>query len=95
MNLCRVEGNLTATRKHSSFQGWRFLICQPISPNGQPEGSSVVAIDGLGAALHERVLVSTDGMAARAAVKDPRSPARMMIVAIVDEVEAATKGAAR
>jgi microcompartment protein CcmK/EutM len=95
MNLCRVEGNLTATRKHPSFQGWRFLICQPISPNGQPEGSPVVAIDGLGAGLHETVIVSSDGSAARAAVKDPKSPARMMIVAIVDEVDGVAKGAAR
>lgn len=95
MNLCRVEGNLTATRKHSSFQGWRFLICQPIGPDGQPEGSPVVAIDGLGAGLHERVLISTDGMAARLAVNDPKSPARMMVVAIVDEAEKATEGATR
>lgn len=95
MNLCRVEGNLTATRKHPSFQGWRFLICQPIGPGGEVEGAPVVAIDGLGAGLHETVLVSTDGAAARAAVKDPKSPARMMIVAIVDEVENVKKGVAR
>ena len=31
MVLARIEGNLTATRKHPSFEGWRLLICQPIS----------------------------------------------------------------
>jgi microcompartment protein CcmK/EutM len=95
MNLCRVEGNLTATRKHSSFQGWRFLICQPIGLTGQPQGAPIVAIDGLGAALHEKVIVSSDGSAARAAVGDPKSPARMMTVAIVDEVENGEKEAVR
>lgn len=87
MQLARVEGNLTATRKHSSFDGWRFVICQPIHPSGTPEGAPVVAIDGLGAGMHQRVIVSSDGSAAREAVKDPKSPARMMIVGIVDESE--------
>jgi microcompartment protein CcmK/EutM len=85
MVLARVEGNLIATRKHPSFQGWRLLVCQPISASGQPEGTPVVAIDPLGAAIHQRVVVSSDGAAARLAVRDPKSPARMMIIGIVDE----------
>ncbi|HOX01810.1 MAG TPA: EutN/CcmL family microcompartment protein [Candidatus Paceibacterota bacterium] len=83
--LARTEGSVISTRKHPSFEGWRLAICQPIGAAGQPEGTPVVALDPLGAGLHQRVVVSTDGLAARQAVKDPRSPARMMIVAIVDE----------
>ena len=30
MLLARVEGNVTATRKHPSFASWRLIICQPI-----------------------------------------------------------------
>ena len=85
MFLARVEGNLTATRKHPSFEGWRLIICQPISRAGQPEGTPQVAIDPLGAGMHERVIISSDGLAARKAVRDDRSPARWMIVGIVDE----------
>lgn len=85
--LARVEGNLTATRKHPSLQGWRLLICQPIGAAGAPEGVPVVAIDAHGAALHQRVVVSTDGIAARQAVRDPKSPVRMTIIAIIDESE--------
>jgi len=48
-----------------------------------------VAIDPHGAAMHERVLISSDGMAARKAVGDEHSPARWMIVGIVDEQEGA------
>ncbi len=84
MLLARVEGNLTATRKHPSLSGWRFLICQPVNAAGAAEGTPVVAIDPLGAALHQRVIVSTDGAAARLAVNDPKSPVRMMIVGITD-----------
>lgn len=85
MLLARVEGNLTSTRKHPSLNSWRLIICQPIGAAGAPEGAPVVAIDAHGAGLHQRVIVSTDGAAARKAVNDEKSPVRMMIVGIVDD----------
>lgn len=90
MFLARVEGNLTSTRKHASFEGWRLLICQPIGRAGDPEGVPQVAIDSLGAGLHERVLISSDGAAARKAVGDERSPVRWIVVGVVDEVSPGT-----
>ena len=87
MLLARVEGNLVATRKHPSLDGWRLVICQPISNAGAPEGAPQVAIDPHGAGMHQRVIISSDGSAARAAVGDPKSPARWIIVGIVDEIE--------
>ena len=87
MYLARVEGSVIATRKHPSFEGWRLLICQPIGMAGEAEGPPQVAIDPHGAAMHERVLISSDGAAARKAVGDDKSPARWMIIGIVDESE--------
>jgi ethanolamine utilization protein EutN len=87
MYLARVEGNLTATRKHPSFEGWRLVICQPISSAGEPEGSPQIAIDPHGAGMHQQVIISSDGSAARQLVKDPKSPARWVIIGIVDEKE--------
>ena len=87
MLLARVEGNLTATRKHPSLEGWRLLICQPIDRRGNPEGTPQVAIDPHGAALHQRVIISSDGLAARKAVGDDKSPVRWMIIGILDETE--------
>jgi ethanolamine utilization protein EutN len=87
MFLARVEGNVVATRKHPSFEGWRLIICQPINRAGDAEGVPQVAIDGHGAALHQRVIISSDGLAARKAVKDDKSPVRWTIIAIVDEKE--------
>jgi microcompartment protein CcmK/EutM len=84
MILARVEGNVVASRKHPSFDGWRLVICQPINRAGEPEGSPQVAIDAHGAGLHERVVISSDGAAARIAVGDPRSPARWMVIGVVD-----------
>lgn len=85
MLLARVEGNVVATRKHPSLEGWRLLICQPISASGAPEGLPQVAIDAHGAGLHQRVIVSSDGLATRKVVGDNKSPVRWMITGIVDE----------
>ncbi|HEX3797551.1 MAG TPA: EutN/CcmL family microcompartment protein [Verrucomicrobiae bacterium] len=87
MLLARVEGNVTATRKHPSFTGWRFVICQPINNAGEPEGAPQVAIDCHGAGMHQRVVISSDGSAARKAMGDDKSPARWMVLGVVDEIE--------
>lgn len=87
MYLARVEGNVIATRKHPSFEGWRLVICQPINGAGEPEGAPQVAIDALGAGMHQRVVISSDGAAARKAVGDNKSPARWMVIGVVDEKE--------
>lgn len=87
MILARVEGNVTSTRKHPSFSGWKLLLCQPINSDGGINGPPLVAIDPKGAGNRDRVIVSTDGHAARTAVGDRKSPVRHMIVAIVDDIE--------
>jgi ethanolamine utilization protein EutN len=85
MYLARVEGTVTATRKHPSLHGWRLVICQPIDAAGAAEGPPQVAIDAHGAGMHERVIISSDGAAARTAVGDPHSPVRWSVVGVVDE----------
>jgi microcompartment protein CcmK/EutM len=92
MLLARVEGNVTATRKHPSFEGWRLLICQPIGATGEAEGSPQIAIDSHGAGMHQRVIISSDGAAARKAVGDEKSPVRWLVVGIVDEKEPGVQG---
>lgn len=86
MFLARVEGTVTATRKHPSFEGWRLVICQPIGRDGSPEGVPQVALDAHGAGLHQQVVISSDGAAARKAVGDEHSPARWTVVGVVDDL---------
>jgi ethanolamine utilization protein EutN len=90
MLLARVEGNVVATRKHPSLTGWRLVVCQPINGAGEPEGAPQIAIDSHGAGMHQQVVISSDGMAARKAVGDDKSPVRWLITAVVDEKELAT-----
>lgn len=87
MLLARVEGNIVGTRKHPSLEGCRMIICQPIGANGEPESAPMVALDPHGAAVHQEVILSSDGMAARQMVGDDKSPARWIVVGIVDEHE--------
>jgi len=87
MLLARVEGSVVATRKHPSLDGWRLIICQPINNAGDPEGTPQVAIDPHGAGMHQRVVISSDGAAARNTVNDQKSPVRWMIIGIVDQRE--------
>jgi ethanolamine utilization protein EutN len=85
MLLARIEGNVVATRKHPSLDGWRLVVCQPISGTGEPEGAPQVAIDPHGAGMHQRVVISSDGSATRKVVGDEKSPARWLVLGIVDE----------
>jgi microcompartment protein CcmK/EutM len=87
MLLARVEGNVVATRKHPSLHGWRLVICQPVGASGKPEGAPQLAIDSHGAGMHQEVIISSDGLAARRAVGDDRSPVRWLVIGIVDEHE--------
>ena len=51
MRLARVEGNIVATRKHPSLDGWRLVVCQPINLEGEDDGTPIVAIDPYGLSL--------------------------------------------
>ena len=84
MILARVDGVIVSTVCHPSMAGNRSIICQPLDENGRDEGLPILAIDPQGAGQHERVLISTDGSHTRVHVKDPKSPLRNIVVAIVD-----------
>ena len=90
MILARVDGVIVTTICHPSMVGCRTIICQPLDDQGREEGAPILALDPQGAGQHERVLVSTDGSHTREYVKDPRSPLRNMILAIVDAKEKET-----
>ena len=85
MILARVDGVIVSTVCHPSLHGCRTIICQPLDEQGADAGTPVLAVDPLGAGLHQRVILSTDGSATRDYVKDPKSPLRNLIIGIADE----------
>jgi microcompartment protein CcmK/EutM len=90
MILARVDGVIVSTVCHPSMHGSRTIICQPLDDQGREEGPPILAVDPLSAGQHERVLISTDGSHTREFVKNPKSPLRNMVLAIVDEKEKET-----
>ena len=55
MNIGRVIGDVVATRKDPNLTGHKLLIVQPLTPDRQPAGRPVVAVDAVGAGGGEEV----------------------------------------
>lgn len=83
--MCRVEGSAISTIRHPSLKGWRLLVCQPVNDEGQSEGLPILCLDCLGAGIGQRVIATSDGKSVREKMGDAMSPARYMLIAILDE----------
>lgn len=55
MQLARVIGDVVATRKEPSLEGFKLLIVQPLTPAREPAGRALVAVDAVGAGVGEEV----------------------------------------
>jgi len=55
MQLARVIGDVVATVKDSNLTGLKLLVLQPLSPDGDPTGRTLVAVDSVGAGVGEHV----------------------------------------
>jgi ethanolamine utilization protein EutN len=90
--LARVVGTVVATRKDDRLEGRKLLVCRPVTPEGEPDGNHVVAVDSVGAGVHETVLL-VSGSSARMATGLNTSPVDSVIVGIVDTVRMESAGA--
>ncbi len=89
MFLAKVIGNVVATQKDPKLVGSKLLLIQPyVAKEGAlvASGSSIVAVDGLGAGNGECVLF-TQGSSARLTPETREAPIDAVIVGIVDTVE--------
>lgn len=84
MQMGRIVGHAVSTVKHPSFQGWRLLLVQPLTPEGKEDGEPLLAIDKLGAGAADLVLLSNDGGGARELVGAKNSPVRWMVLGVCD-----------
>jgi ethanolamine utilization protein EutN len=55
MQLARVIGDLVVTRKDDSLAGIKLLIIQPLTPEREAAGRTLVAVDAVGAGVGEEV----------------------------------------
>jgi microcompartment protein CcmK/EutM len=89
MLLARVVGTVVSSQKHRKFEGAKLLLVQPLNPDDTPRGNVLLAVDGVGAGVHEKVLVVLEGRAAGEALGRKAAPVDAAIVGIVDQVDLA------
>jgi ethanolamine utilization protein EutN len=86
MHIAKVIGTVVATRKIEQLKGAKLLILQPLTPEGEPKGSPVVALDtvrvGPGA-----IVFFVRGREAAHTVADKFNPADAAVMGIVDRVD--------
>ena len=86
MQIAKVIGSVVATQKHRKFEGAKLLLVQPLNADDTPRGAAVLAVDGVGAGVDERVLVVLEGRAAGEALGRKAAPVDAAIVGIIDTV---------
>ncbi len=97
MFLAKVIGTVVSTQKNPKFLGMKLLLIQPYITREDElveSGSSVVAVDSVGAGLGELVMF-TQGSSARLTDITRDSPTDTVIVGIVDTVEIGGKRLAK
>ena len=55
MQMARVVGDVIATIKDEALGGYKLLVLQPITPDREPAGRTLVALDAVGAGVGEHV----------------------------------------
>jgi ethanolamine utilization protein EutN len=76
-----------STQKHRKFEGAKLLLVQPVNLDDTPRGNALLAVDGVGAGVHERVLIVLEGRAAGEALGRKAAPVDAAIVGIVDHMD--------
>ena len=87
MQIARVVGTVVSTQKHPTFEGAKLLLVQPLNPDDSPRGTALLAIDGVGAGVDEKVLIVLEGRAAGEALGRKGAPVDAAILGIIDRVE--------
>ena len=87
MQIGRVVGTVVSSQKHRSFEGAKLLLVQPLNADDTPQGTALLAVDGVGAGVHEKVLIVLEGRAAGEALGKKAAPVDAAIIGIIDTVD--------
>ena len=85
MIICKVVGNVWATKKDEKLSGHKLLVVRATGGDGSGE-DTFVAADNVGAGIGEDVLVSK-GSVARNSLREKDSPIDAVVVGIIDSLE--------
>lgn len=86
MNIARVKGSVTTTKKAEKLMGLKLLLVKPIDiATFEEKGAVMVAIDTVGAGEGEVVLL-TGGSPSRQTELTDNKPVDQTIVGVIDSV---------
>ena len=83
MIICKVLGNVWATKKDEKLSGHKLLV---VRSHGDCDAETFVAVDTIGAGIGDDVLV-TKGSVARNSLREKDSPIDAVVVGIIDSLE--------
>ena len=86
MIIGKIVGTCVASHKDEKLTGLKLLVVQQVDASGKNSGGVIVAVDSVGAGLHETVLCAS-GSSARQTQMTKDKPVDAVIMAIVDTVE--------
>ncbi len=85
MQAALVIGHGTSTVKHSTLDNLKLLVVQPLMADGRaPDGPPLLAVDRMGAGLHETVMLTSDGSAIRDMFQVENAPIRWAVLGVID-----------
>jgi len=88
MILAKVLGNIVATQKNSRYDNARVMLCEQITPEGEPAGNTVLALDAVDAGVGDTVLIVQEGWcASTVATGKPGAAIDSAIVGVVDHID--------
>lgn len=86
MIIGKIIGNIWATKKDESLEGFKFFVVKQLGIS-EEKSKPIVAVDGgVGAGIGDDVLV-TQGSSARMIYKGKEVPVDAVIVGVIDSLE--------
>jgi ethanolamine utilization protein EutN len=87
VQIARVVGTVVSTQKNRKLEAAKLLLVQPLTLDDRPRGTTLLAIDAVGAGVGEKVLVVIEGKSAGDALGKKAAAVDAAIIGIVDAVE--------
>jgi len=87
MKIGLVRATVTATVKHSVYEGRTLMVVEVCTPDLKPTGVELLAVDTVQAGIGDYVLVLKEGNSAAAILGVANPPLQELIVGIIDSVE--------
>ena len=91
MQIARVIGDVVSSVKDAALTGHKLLVLQPMTPDRQPSGRTLVAADAVGAGVGEEVFF-VRGREASYPFLPAETPVDACVVGIVDHWDTEPQG---